>query len=98
MQVMYLVLHGVKRMMCRDGLHRVCVPHGAESGFDPYQAYKNLDEDSVLGYIHGKLLARDSPGEWVSLAACATSPGWVEFPCFLCMPCATIALYIRAAA
>lgn len=47
------------------GAHRVCVPHGAESGFDPYQAYENIDDDSIYGYLHGKLLARGEEGEWV---------------------------------
>jgi hypothetical protein len=45
--------------------HRVCVPHGAESGFDPYQAYKDLTDETMYGYLHGRMLPRGSPGEWV---------------------------------
>ncbi len=35
-QVLYLVLHGLKRGYTLPGQERVCVPHGAESGFDPH--------------------------------------------------------------
>ena len=64
-QIMHLVLFGVKRGMVTPGLERVSVPHGAESGFDPYQAYHDLTDDSMLGYIHGKMLPRGAAGEWV---------------------------------
>jgi hypothetical protein len=63
---MYLALHSVKRAMCVDDVHRVGLPHGAESGFDPYQAYSDLTEDSALEYAHGVMRPRGSPGEWVS--------------------------------
>ncbi len=66
---MYLALSGVKRSMCAPGAERVCVPHGAESGYDPYRAYDNLTEETFMGYLHGKILSRDSPGEWVRVCA-----------------------------
>ena len=70
-QVLYLVLHGLKRGLAVPGWENVCVPHGAETGFDPYQAYDNIDDESVYGYLHGHILPRGSPGEWVScLLAC----------------------------
>ncbi len=62
---MYLALHALKRGLVAPGLENVCVPHGAETGFDPYQAYANLDGESVYGYLHGHMLPRESPGEWV---------------------------------
>ena len=31
----------------------VLAPHGAESGFDPHQAYSDLTHDNFFGYIHG---------------------------------------------
>ena len=63
-QIMYLALHGLKR---RGGASpaRVSLPHGAESGFDPYQAYADLDADNVYGYIHGAILP-DAPGDYLS--------------------------------
>jgi hypothetical protein len=64
-QITTLVLHGVKRSMIGEGNLRVCVPHGAESGFDPYQAYKDLTDETMYGYLHGRMLPRGSPGEWV---------------------------------
>lgn len=51
----------------------VCVPHGAESGFDPYQGYRDLTEDNVYTYIHGRLLPRSTPGEWVRSLPHSTS-------------------------
>lgn len=57
-QIMYLVLHGLKRSHMPA---RVALPHGAESGFDPYQAYHNLDAGNVYGYIHGRILPLEHP-------------------------------------
>ena len=31
----------------------VWLPHGAEGGFDPYTAYKNVDWETYFGYLHG---------------------------------------------
>jgi hypothetical protein len=65
-QILYLVLHGLKRSLVPAGSpRRVCVPHGAESGFDPYQAYTDLTEHNVYGYIHGRMLPRGAEGDWV---------------------------------
>ena len=36
----------------------VALPHGAESGFDPYQAFSDLSMDNFFGYIHGIMEAR----------------------------------------
>jgi hypothetical protein len=66
LQILYLVLHGLLRGQSPP---RVCVPHGAESGFDPYQAYDNVTDENYFGYIHGKMLSRDRPGEWVRVPA-----------------------------
>ena len=64
---MYLVAHGVKKRLqgatasgapCSGAVSR---PHGAESGFDPYQAYKDLDEESVFGFTNGVMLKPGVP-------------------------------------
>lgn len=69
-QILYLVLHGLKRVLVPpDCPRRVCVPHGAESGFDPYQAYANLTEHNVYGYIHGRMLPRGAEGDWVCVVS-----------------------------
>ena len=31
----------------------VWLPHGAEGGFDPHTAYKDLDWETYFGYLHG---------------------------------------------
>ncbi len=51
-QVMSLVLAGAKRQMgaAPDQL-RVGKPHGAESGFDPHSAYKDLDDSNFFGWV-----------------------------------------------
>ena len=69
-QVLYLVLNALRAQLAVTGNVRkrgggVSVPHGAESGFDPYQAYENLDGDNVYGYIHGKILPRGSRGDYL---------------------------------
>lgn len=71
-QVLYLNLVALKKILGVDphGVGGVCLPHGAESGFDPYQAYKDLEDDSeddsrVLGYLHGKCLPRGPDGDWL---------------------------------
>jgi hypothetical protein len=63
-QVMFLALHAVAKA---SGLNPcIGLPHGAESGFDPYQAYKELHlPDNMYGYIHGPMLLRGSEGEWL---------------------------------
>jgi hypothetical protein len=63
-QIMYLALHGLKRR-CGVTPARVSLPHGAESGFDPYQAYADLHATNVYGYIHGAILP-DAPGDYLS--------------------------------
>ena len=53
----------------QDAVPRVCMPHGAESGFDPYQAYAALNDDNCIGYTHGVLLPMKegmAQGDWVS--------------------------------
>jgi hypothetical protein len=62
-QIMFLALQAVSK---QAGVKPcISVPHGAESGFDPYQAYENLDAVSAYGYIHGHILPRGSEGEWL---------------------------------
>jgi hypothetical protein len=65
MQIMYLALHSVKRALDSDGTPRVALPHGAESGFDPHQGFSDLNEYNALEYLHGVMLPRGTPGEWV---------------------------------
>jgi hypothetical protein len=43
---------------------RAGFPHGAENGFDPHIAYKDINEDNWYGYIYGGILPRSDPGEW----------------------------------
>ena len=62
-QVLFLALQAFKK---RCGVNfTIARPHGAESGFDPYQAYENIDSDSVYGYLNGVMLPRGSEGEWL---------------------------------
>ncbi len=53
-QVMTLALAGAKRQLGAgeggDSL-RVGKPHGAESGFDPHTAYKDLDDTNFFGSV-----------------------------------------------
>jgi len=66
-QVLHLVLQGLRRVYANDEVVRVAVPHGAESGFDPHDAYDaaTLTEDNMYSYIHGRILPREAPGEWM---------------------------------
>ena len=66
-QVLYMILQTLKHKM---GLNtrkklRLSVPHGAESGFDPHKAYKDLTEETLYGYIHGVMLPKEESGEWL---------------------------------
>jgi hypothetical protein len=63
-QILYLALHALKKR-CNVEPLTIGRPHGAESGFDPYQAYADLDGENVFGYINGVMLPRGSPGEWL---------------------------------
>ena len=69
-QLMYLALHGAKRGHVHPGNARIAVPHGAESGFDPYQAYADLRGDNVFGFLHGVCLPRGQGGDWVRTRSC----------------------------
>lgn len=66
-QVLYLVLQGLRRVCATNEPVRVAVPHGAESGYDPHAAYDaaTLTEDNMYAYIHGHMLPRGSPGDWL---------------------------------
>jgi hypothetical protein len=46
--------------------------HGAEGGFDPYQATHDLDDTNFFGYIHGEVLPPSDPGEWAQRCFYAT--------------------------
>lgn len=52
-QVMGLVLNSIS--------DRVSKPHGAESGFDPYQSYHDLNNENMYGFIHGHMYPLDHP-------------------------------------
>ncbi len=64
-QIAYLVMQVQRKGLPPFSPGGVCVPHGAESGFDPYQGFNVSNEDNMYSYIHGKILPRGSPGEWV---------------------------------
>ena len=66
-QILYLVMQGLRRVYAANEPVRVAVPHGAESGFDPHTAYDavTLTEDNMYEYIHGRILSRGEPGEWL---------------------------------
>jgi hypothetical protein len=40
-------------------------PHGAEGGFDPHSAYKDVDDSNFFNYLCGKILPPSEPSEWV---------------------------------
>ena len=63
---MHLALLGAKRQLGCPVDH-LCVgkPHGAEGGFDPYVAYKDLDDDNFYQYLCGRILGADETTEWV---------------------------------
>lgn len=65
-QVMHLVLHGAKRGLAEP---RVGRPHGAERGFDPFQAFSDLDEANLYGYLLDPMPARGSPSGQVRCSA-----------------------------
>ncbi len=79
MQVMNLVLLSAKRAMgCPECDLRVGKPHGAESGFDPYSAFKDVDDSNFFQYICGEILGPEEPSEWVCAApqACSVCPAY----------------------
>ena len=60
-QIMYLVMWGLKN-------NNVTLPHGACSGFDPYQGYSDLDEETCYRFIHGKIFPLSEAvrtGDWL---------------------------------
>lgn len=68
-QLMYLVQHALKSKSGDRVIEpRVTLPHGACSGFDPYQGYSDLDETTWYKYIHGKihpLSELEKSGDWM---------------------------------
>ena len=66
-QVMTLALVGAKRQLgVAPEQLRVGKPHGAEGGYDPHSAYKDLNDDNFFGYLCGKILDPEVATEWVS--------------------------------
>lgn len=64
-QILHIVALALKSQV---GKCNVSKPHGAESGFDPYQAYTGLDSENFYGYIHGKistLAEADKMRDWL---------------------------------
>jgi hypothetical protein len=63
-QILHLVLRGTKNLITTQ--HNVTLPHGAESGFDPYQAFQQgtLNNENYFGYIHGKIVPFATKGDW----------------------------------
>lgn len=64
-QILHLVLLAIKSQV---GKSNVTKPHGAESGFVPYQAYTDLNSGNYYGYIHGKmakLSEADIYNDWI---------------------------------
>jgi hypothetical protein len=56
-QVMLALLCGIKQIMGRKVT--VLSAHGAESGFDPHQAYENLNNENFWGYTCGYHAVRE---------------------------------------
>ncbi len=50
---------------------RIKPPHGAESGFDPYQGYANLTPENFTAFLHGSMLPMGAQGEWPHAAFAA---------------------------
>ena len=64
---MTLALVGAKRQLgVAPEQLRVGKPHGAEGGYDPHSAYKDLNDDNFFGYLCGKILDPEVATEWVS--------------------------------
>ena len=64
-QILHLVLLAIKNQVGKDNVSK---PHGAESGFDPFQAYADLNSDNYYGYIHGKIAKfaqADKYNDWI---------------------------------
>lgn len=64
-QVMHLVAKSLKSQV---GVDNVSLPHGAESGFDPYTAFSDLSDSNYFGYIHGRistLADSDKTNDWL---------------------------------
>jgi len=64
-QILHLVLLAIKSQVAKSNVTK---PHGAESGFDPYQAYSDVNTDNYFGYIHGKmatLAEADRYNDWI---------------------------------
>ena len=56
-QVMLALLCGIKQIM--GGKVTVLSAHGAETGFDPHQAYENLNDENFWGYNCGYHAVRE---------------------------------------
>lgn len=64
-------------------------PHGAEGGFDPHSAYKDIDDSNFYNYLCGKILPPSEPSEWVCMfswiffciCVCAESDGFFVSLC-----------------
>jgi hypothetical protein len=56
---------------------RVMLPHGAENGYDPFQAYKDLTLEKTCGYLCSAAIPRTAPGEFVSASGLAM----IRFSC-----------------
>lgn len=41
------------------------VPHGSESGYDPYQAFQHLNSRNVFGYLLDAVPPAGTPDAWV---------------------------------
>lgn len=64
-QVMHLVMRCLKSQV---GKNNVSKPHGAEGGFDPYQAYSDLTSENCFGYINSNispLSESDKTNDWI---------------------------------
>jgi hypothetical protein len=55
----------IMHLVARAYVDRVVLPHGAESGYDPYCGRKHLNHDNMYQYVHGIMLSRGAPGEWL---------------------------------
>lgn len=55
---MYLVTNALKSQITDK--YNVAIPHGAESGFDPYSGFTDITGENWYKYIHGKIFPLNS--------------------------------------
>ena len=62
-QLMFLAMHAVSSACGVSPC--ISLPHGADSGFDPYPLREVYDQENQYEYSHGVILPRGTPGDWL---------------------------------